>query len=97
MQGILSRYGEACEHVAFISNPHHNKHVLLISGLTEGLMSIAYAQPLSLTLDKIGWSLVQVQVQICVSGMHMKVPCMDLVHGSGAFVPWCTNEGLIQS
>ena len=62
MLGTLIRYGVNCEHLAFISSPQHKKHVLLISGLTEGLMSIAYASPLASALDKIGWSLVQVQV-----------------------------------
>ena len=61
MQGTLIRYGAASEQVAFISGSH-KRHVLLIAGLTEGLMSIAYAQPLASALDSIGWSLVQVQV-----------------------------------
>ena len=62
MKGSLIRYGPACENVAFISNEHHLRHVLLIAGLTEGLMSLAYAEPLSRALDALGWSLVQIQV-----------------------------------
>ncbi len=61
MIGRLIRYGPKPERVAFISG-HGTKHALLIAGLTEGLLSLAYAPPLAAALDPLEWSLVQVQV-----------------------------------
>lgn len=61
MQGTLLRYGPANEHLAFLS-AGGPRHVLLIAGLTEGLLGCSYAPQLAAELQAIGWTLVQVQV-----------------------------------
>jgi hypothetical protein len=61
MEGELIRYSPTSEHVAFVSGKHP-RHVILIAGLTEGLLALSYSKPLSKALDGLGWSLVQIQV-----------------------------------
>lgn len=57
-QGTLFRYGTAAANVAFMTG-RHPRHVVLIGGLTDGLLFAKYAQPLATRLEAQQWSLVQ--------------------------------------
>jgi hypothetical protein len=37
----------------------HRRHIVLVGGLTDGLLFAAYCRPLAAKLDAAGWSLVQ--------------------------------------
>eukprot|EP00210_Caulerpa_lentillifera_P000714 g691.t1 len=58
MKGELFRYGQNSAQVAFQSG-NHRRHLVLIPGLTNGLLSLPYAPGLAATLDSQSWSLVQ--------------------------------------
>ncbi|GMH32566.1 hypothetical protein BSKO_00400 [Bryopsis sp. KO-2023] len=67
MQGALFRYGEESPQLAFQSNLH-TSHVVLVGGLTDGLIPVPYTELLSTTLDSMGWSLVQAQLSSAYQG-----------------------------
>ncbi|KAI3436620.1 hypothetical protein D9Q98_006037 [Chlorella vulgaris] len=58
MEGTLVRYGPSAANVAFISG-RHTRHVVLVGGLTDGLLFAGYCRPLAARLIGAGWSLVQ--------------------------------------
>lgn len=41
----------------------HKRHVVLVGGLSDGLLPVPYTQQLGQALDTKGWALVQVQTQ----------------------------------
>ncbi|KAL4457642.1 hypothetical protein ABPG75_012507 [Micractinium tetrahymenae] len=58
MEGTLFRYGPAAANVAFMSG-RHPRHVVLVGGLTDGLLFAKYCRPLAAKLEAARWSLVQ--------------------------------------
>lgn len=58
MEGVLFRYGPAAANVAFMSG-RHPRHVVLVGGLTDGLLFAPYCRPLAAKLEAAQWSLVQ--------------------------------------
>lgn len=58
MEGTLLRYGSGSCHVAFTSGKHL-RHVLVVGGLTDGLMATRYVGPLAAAVDRCGWCLTQ--------------------------------------
>eukprot|EP00803_Ostreobium_quekettii_P001668 evm.model.scf_2612.2 EVM.evm.TU.scf_2612.2 scf_2612:17594-20865(-) len=67
LQGALFRYGDKSAQVAFQSGSH-GRHVVLVGGLTDGLLFAPYAEGLARALDGIGWSLVQAQLTSSYQG-----------------------------
>lgn len=71
MQGLLFKYGPGAAHVAFKSSPsakptckdNSQLHLVLIGGLTDGLLFAPYADQLASAIGKLGWSLVQAQLR----------------------------------
>lgn len=58
LQGLLFRYGPAPANVAFMT-AQHKRHVVIIGGLTDGLLACKWVPPLAQRLDHAGWSVVQ--------------------------------------
>ena len=48
MKGLLVRYGPSASHLAFISDAAagHRRHIILVGGLTDGLLFAPYAPAL---------------------------------------------------
>ncbi|EFN58570.1 hypothetical protein CHLNCDRAFT_140723 [Chlorella variabilis] len=67
VQGTLFRYGSAAANVAFMSG-RHPRHVVLVGGLTDGLLFAGYCHPLAARLHAAGWSLVQALLSSCHTG-----------------------------
>jgi hypothetical protein len=71
MQGLLFKYGPEAAHIAFKSSPsaettctgRSQLHLVLIGGLTDGLLFAPYAEQLATAVGKLGWSLVQAQLR----------------------------------
>eukprot|EP01025_Chloroclados_australasicus_P055740 TRINITY_DN6822_c0_g1_i2.p1 TRINITY_DN6822_c0_g1~~TRINITY_DN6822_c0_g1_i2.p1 ORF type:complete len:326 (-),score=52.51 TRINITY_DN6822_c0_g1_i2:503-1354(-) len=61
MQGLLFKYGKKPQNLAFKFGSH-TKNLILVEGLTEGLLTLSYTKPLAETLDEMGWSLVKAQI-----------------------------------
>ncbi|KAJ9521308.1 hypothetical protein QJQ45_001166 [Haematococcus lacustris] len=75
MQGLLTKYGPGPSHLAFISHHHHKRHLVLLGGLTDGLMFASYVPPLAAGLAVKGWSLVQAQLSSSYQGFGCS--CLD--------------------
>ncbi|KAL6756293.1 hypothetical protein V8C86DRAFT_3026789 [Haematococcus lacustris] len=75
MQGLLTKYGPGPSHLAFISHHHHKRHLVLLGGLTDGLMFASYVPPLAAGLAAKGWSLVQAQLSSSYQGFGCS--CLD--------------------
>ncbi|XP_039115151.1 UPF0613 protein PB24D3.06c [Dioscorea cayenensis subsp. rotundata] len=58
MRGVLFKYGPKSVQVAFKTGDF-NQQVIFIGGLTDGLLATEYLEPLSISLEKERWSLVQ--------------------------------------
>lgn len=58
MHGTLFKYGPGSCNVAF-QTAEHEKHVIFVGGLTDGLFACKYVEQLAQELDGAGWSLVQ--------------------------------------
>jgi hypothetical protein len=76
MQGTLFKYGPGSAHVAFKSpaTAKHARcsgqlHLVLLGGLTDGLLFAPYCEKLAAAAGDLGWSLVQAQLtssyQVC--------------------------------
>ncbi|GAX79979.1 hypothetical protein CEUSTIGMA_g7418.t1 [Chlamydomonas eustigma] len=74
MEGELLKYSPASEHLAFVSGKY-DRHVILIAGLTEGMLGLSYSRPLSKALNNLHWSLVQIQLSSSYSGYGTS--CLD--------------------
>lgn len=72
-QGTLFRYGPAAANVAFLSG-RHPRHVVLVGGLTDGLLFAPYVRPLAAKLEERRWSLVQT----LLSSSHTGYGCASL-------------------
>jgi hypothetical protein len=73
MQGTLFKYGPGASHVALMVKttpnppPTHQpcagssgaRHLVLVGGLTDGLLFAPYAQQLAAAVGELGWCLVQ--------------------------------------
>ncbi|KAI9094874.1 hypothetical protein DFS34DRAFT_226425 [Phlyctochytrium arcticum] len=59
LQGSLFLYDKGKKLAAFESNVEQPNCCILVGGLTDGLLSLPYAEQLSETLNGIRWSLVQ--------------------------------------
>ena len=57
-QGTLIRYGPAACNVAFVTGKHP-RHLVLVGGLTDGLLAVPYTQTLAKHLDSLQVSTVQ--------------------------------------
>eukprot|EP00879_Flechtneria_rotunda_P009118 GHRR01009546.1.p1 GENE.GHRR01009546.1~~GHRR01009546.1.p1 ORF type:complete len:358 (+),score=102.20 GHRR01009546.1:188-1261(+) len=75
MQGVLFKYGQAPTHIAFKSPPavQHPRckgqlHLVLVGGLTDGLMFAPYCQQLASAVGSMGWTLVQAQLTSSYQG-----------------------------
>ncbi|PRW56053.1 UPF0613 -like [Chlorella sorokiniana] len=73
MEGTLFRYGPAAANVAFLSG-RHPRYVVLVGGLTDGLLFAPYVRPLAARLEERRWSLVQV----LLSSSHTGYGCASL-------------------
>jgi hypothetical protein len=69
MQGTLFKYGPGSAHVAFKSpaTAKHPRcsgqlHLVLVGGLTDGLLFAPYCEKLAAAAGGLGWSLVQAQL-----------------------------------
>lgn len=62
LQGLLFKYGHKSTHVAFMSNPQHKQHIVLVGGLTDGLLPTPYCAALTSAAKQLGWSVVQAQL-----------------------------------
>ncbi len=60
-QGTLFRYGEASPLLA-LQQGGHSRHVVLVGGLTDGMLFATYCEPLAEALDALGWSTVHAQL-----------------------------------
>ncbi|KAJ0976096.1 hypothetical protein J5N97_018061 [Dioscorea zingiberensis] len=58
LRGVLFKYGPKSVQVAFKTGDF-NQQVIFIGGLTDGLLATEYLEPLSISLEKEKWSLVQ--------------------------------------
>ncbi|KAM0951007.1 putative fusarinine C esterase SidJ, alpha/Beta hydrolase [Dioscorea sansibarensis] len=58
LRGVLFKYGPKSVQVAFKTGDF-NQQVIFIGGLTDGLLATEYLEPLSISLEKERWSLVQ--------------------------------------
>lgn len=67
LQGELFKYGVGSSQVAFQTGDHP-RHLVLIGGLSDGLLFAPYSQLLSDAVDGLGWSLVQVQLSSSCTG-----------------------------
>jgi pimeloyl-ACP methyl ester carboxylesterase len=81
MAGVLHRYGPSPHQLAFVSpgvssspssfppSPRHPRlHVVLLSGLTEGLLALPYAPLLAEKCAELGCALVQAQLRSSYDG-----------------------------
>eukprot|EP00877_Chromochloris_zofingiensis_P007835 jgi/Chrzof1/3304/Cz12g20080.t1 len=68
MQGLLFKYGHKSTHVAFMSNPQHKQHIVLVGGLTDGLLPTPYCAALTSAAKQLGWSVVQAQLSSSYQG-----------------------------
>jgi len=61
MEGRLVKYGDSSHSVAFLSasSRPHQVHLIMIGGLTDGLMACRYVPKLATELDTLGVQLVQ--------------------------------------
>jgi len=58
--GSLFKYGDGGAHVAFYSGPPDAQRILvLLGGLTDGLLPTPYTVPLGEILSRLGWGMVQ--------------------------------------
>ncbi|KAI7838132.1 hypothetical protein COHA_008063 [Chlorella ohadii] len=73
MEGTLFRYGPAAANVAFLSG-RHPRHVVLVGGLTDGLLFAPYVRPLAAKLEERRWALVQT----LLSSSHTGYGCASL-------------------
>ncbi|KAI8474295.1 MAG: hypothetical protein J3K34DRAFT_518253 [Monoraphidium minutum] len=81
MQGLLFRYGPAAPQIALRSGGSsggaapHARHLVLVHGLTEGLLFAPYAQQLAAGAERAGYALVQAQLRSSYQGWG--VGCLD--------------------
>lgn len=76
LSGLLVRYGSAGPQVAFLANVTHasserpKRAVVMVGGLTDGLLYAPYVEPLSAALSGRGWlavhACIQSSYQVCV-------------------------------
>jgi hypothetical protein len=62
LQGLLFKYGPSSSHLAFQVNHSLKKHLLLVGGLTDGLLFAPYCHQLADAAAQHGYSLVQAQL-----------------------------------
>jgi len=63
LTGRIFKYGNTANHIAFQSGDMESRdHVIMISGMTQGLYDLPYIKRLSEELTKMHWSLVQAQL-----------------------------------
>lgn len=62
MRGQLIRYGSKSAQVAFICDPPSPRALILLGGLTDGLLALPYVDALVARLAPAGWCLVQAQL-----------------------------------
>jgi pimeloyl-ACP methyl ester carboxylesterase len=98
MHGVLFKYGPSAANVAFKSHPQHSRHLVLIGGLTDGLLFAPYCHQLSEAAGAAGWSLVQAQLTTSYQGygvgsldadaeeLHQLAACLGRDHGSRGWV-----------
>jgi pimeloyl-ACP methyl ester carboxylesterase len=67
MEGVLFKYGDDAAHVAFLSGAAR-RHLVLVGGLSDGLLSLPYAPALAACLPAAGWALVQAQLRSSYCG-----------------------------
>jgi len=73
MQGVLFRYGPAAPQIAFRSSTTTGSstarhHLILVAGLTDGLLALPYAPRLAAAAEAAGYSLVQAQLSSSYAG-----------------------------
>ncbi|PSC72892.1 UPF0613 -like [Micractinium conductrix] len=97
MEGRLFRYGRGAANVAFMSG-RHPRHVIMIGGLTDGLLFAPYCRPLAARLEDERWSLVQTLLSSSHAGygtasldqdadeLHQLATCLKEEHGSQGVV-----------
>jgi hypothetical protein len=62
MKGCLAKYGPGASHVCFVHEPLAQKHLVLVGGLTDGLLFAPYTHQVAQAASKHGFSLVQAQL-----------------------------------
>lgn len=63
MHGQLIRYGKNSAQVGFICDPPASKALILLGGLTDGLLALPYVNALVEELAPKGWCVVQAQLR----------------------------------
>ncbi|KAF8063709.1 SPAPB24D3.06c [Scenedesmus sp. PABB004] len=105
MQGTLFKYGPGAAHVAFKSQPPAHgvapapaRAVVLLGGLTDGLLFAPYAPHLERAAARLGWTLVQAQLSSSCAGwglasldadadeLRLLSDCLRTRHGVAAWV-----------
>lgn len=105
MQGTLFKYGPGSAHVAFKSpaTAKHARcsgqlHLVLLGGLTDGLLFAPYCEKLAAAAGDLGWSLVQAQLTSSYQGwglssldqdaseLHLLAKCLAEQHGCSRWV-----------
>jgi hypothetical protein len=86
MQGTLHLYDEEKRLPAFISEPHGNRHVIIIGGMTDGFFTTPFVPDLAGALPSLGWTLCQCLLSSSYSGYGISsliqdVEEMDLLIG----------------
>uniref|UniRef100_A0A383WQ17 AB hydrolase-1 domain-containing protein n=1 Tax=Tetradesmus obliquus TaxID=3088 RepID=A0A383WQ17_TETOB len=84
MQGTLFKYGPGSAHVAFKSpaTAQHPRclgqlHLVLVGGLTDGLLFAPYREQLAAAAGGLGWSLVQAQLTSSYQGWGLSTLDQD--------------------
>lgn len=98
MEGLLFKYGPNACHTAFLSARQHRRHVIVLGGLTDGLLPTAYVPALAARCDQQGWAMVQAllsssYLQFGLSSLdrdaeevHKLACCLQREHGSTGIV-----------
>lgn len=64
----MFKYGEASPLLA-LRHGEHTKHLVLLGGLTDGMLYASYCEPLARAMEQHGWSTVHAQLsssyQVC--------------------------------
>ena len=62
--GQIARYGPRPAHLLQLSGSHE-RQVVLVGGLTAGLLAVPFVPQLAQKLEGLGWGLAQAQLQSC--------------------------------
>jgi hypothetical protein len=64
MHGLIANYGTKPSQIVHLSG-EHKRHLVLVGGMTAGLLPVPFAKKLAGKLEAMQWTLVQAQLQTC--------------------------------